>query len=53
MLINRSSTYCSDVGKMNGVPIVHVNGSRPEVHVHVSIYSSHSLFLFQGCTEGQ
>ncbi|KAI7865022.1 oxoglutarate dehydrogenase, E1 component [Spinellus fusiger] len=26
----RSSTYCSDIGKMINVPVVHVNGDHPE-----------------------
>ncbi len=26
----RSSAYCSDIGKMINVPIVHVNGDYPE-----------------------
>lgn len=26
----RSSAYCSDIGKMINVPVVHVNGDHPE-----------------------
>ncbi|XP_072032224.1 2-oxoadipate dehydrogenase complex component E1-like [Amphiura filiformis] len=26
----RSSLYCSDIGKMNGNPVIHVNGDNPE-----------------------
>ena len=29
--IKRSSHHVSDVGKMNGNPVIHVNGDRPEV----------------------
>ncbi|XP_011402465.1 PREDICTED: probable 2-oxoglutarate dehydrogenase E1 component DHKTD1, mitochondrial [Amphimedon queenslandica] len=35
----RSSMYCSDIGKMNGVPIVHVNGSYPEDVLKVSRFA--------------
>ena len=27
----RSSLYCTDIGKMTGCPIIHVNGENPEV----------------------
>ena len=27
----RSSMYCSDIAKMNGNPVIHVNGDNPEV----------------------
>lgn len=32
-LFCRSSRYSSDVGKMIGCPVLHVNGANPEVNV--------------------
>ena len=31
LVICRSSMYSSDVGKMIGCPVLHVNGDHPEV----------------------
>ena len=31
----RSSPYSSDIAKMNGNPVIHVNGEDPEVLTHI------------------
>ena len=36
---SRSSLYCSDVVKMIGCPVIHVNGDYPEVSVVVYIHA--------------
>ena len=30
--------YSSDVGKMIGCPVLHVNGDNPEVHIIIRAY---------------
>lgn len=35
-LLGRSSPYCSDVAKMVGAPILHVNGDCPESCIHAA-----------------
>jgi len=52
-MCSRSSLYCSDVVKMIGCPVIHVNGDYPEVSVVVYIHALHTaqtlLHLFT-CT---
>src|SRR5262249_48477195 len=43
----RSSPYCSDVAKMVGAPIFHVNGDNPETVVHVAKIATEFRQKFQ------
>ena len=48
----RSSEYCSDIGKMIGCPVIHVNGDHPEVCVCVWVGVRVSMCALTGRAAG-
>ncbi len=43
----RSSTYCTDVGKVTLSPVLHVNADDPEAVVHASLFALEYRMRFQ------
>ena len=46
-LDGRSSTYCTDVGKVTLSPVLHVNADDPEAVVHASLFALEYRMRFQ------